>query len=89
MIISENTRKKLSDNLKSTLGTLEESQNQIYNQNMKEEIFGHQILYMQDQFKILHHANQNIDKKEFETLKSEIYIKEKQIKESTDQIERL
>lgn len=27
LIISENTRKKLSENLKSTLGTLEESQN--------------------------------------------------------------
>jgi len=74
VILSESMRKKFSEQLRFNTSKLEAVCNQNYNYEMRSQMSGHAISYMQEQFKILYKAIDNIsvDKKHGERLQQSI-----------------
>ena len=64
-IISEEMRKTFSEQLRESLVRDEASRNENFNQNMNQQIQGHSIQFLQEQFKLLFDSVNNIsaDKK--------------------------
>ena len=64
-IISEEMRKTFSEQLRESLVRDEASRNENFNQNMNQQIQGHNIQFLQEQFKLLFDSVNNIsaDKK--------------------------
>ena len=64
-MISEEMRKTFSEQLRDSLVRDEASRNENFNQNMNQQIQGHSIQFLQEQFKLLFDSVNNIsaDKK--------------------------
>ena len=64
-LISEEMRKTFSEQLRESLVRDEASRNENFNQNMNQQIQGHSIQFLQEQFKLLFDSVNNIsaDKK--------------------------
>ena len=64
-MISEEMRKTFSEQLRESLVRDEASRNENFNQNMNQQIQGHSIQFLQEQFKLLFDSVNNIsaDKK--------------------------
>ena len=57
---SENLRKSFCDRLSSYASRLEEAQNLIFNQQMREQMNSHAVQFMQENFLVLYNSIQNL-----------------------------
>lgn len=73
-LVSEGMRKSFQEKLRQALASIEQLNNTNFNELMTQELAQHHITYLQDQFKILYYAVDNIstDKKFGDTLQFQI-----------------